>query len=278
MLKAGLGRYFGLNQNSEILLIGHSHLMLSTDKKALEDSLGLKVSKYCREGVDVTTRDRMIKHYLSLPDKDSLRVVIYGVDQYMFNPNGLSNNVYKLFYPFMGNREIDRFIYEETDFKDYWIHKIVKTTGYSDGLINSSIRGWLGNWDNYKSGTLDINRIRNGAKGKQLRKIEINPEMKHTFESTLKLLTDRGITVILLNTPIIKEYNDFEPDKYSEIIEYFRSLDKSSDLIQYWDLNPKYSQCYEIFYDPIHINSAGQPILTNEIIRLYREYVPTINQ
>lgn len=269
-LRHGLDRYFGLDQNSEVLLIGHSHLMLATDKKMLEDSLNITVSKYCREGVDVETRYHMLRHFLSLPDKDSLKVVIYGVDQYMFNPTGLSDNAYKLFYPFMDNDDIDTFIKANADAKDYWTHKTVRSTGYSDGLINSSLRGWLNNWNNYKIGTINIRPIKEGAKGKQLRSITFDQALKNTFESSVKMLTDKGISVVLLNTPIIKEYNDYEPEKWEEIINYFQKLADSSDLVYYWDLNPEYSDRYDLFFDPIHINHIGQPIITNEIIRLYR--------
>lgn len=269
-LRRGLDRYFGLDQNSEVLLVGHSHLMLAVDKEMLEDSLDCKISKYCREGVDVATRFRMLCHYLSLPDKDSLKVVIYGVDQYMFNPTGLSANVHKLFYPFMDNDEIDSFIKEESDFQDYWLHKAVKTAGYSDGLINSSIRGWLGNWSNFKIGTVDIESIRKGKSGKQLRSISVDMQLKKIFESTLNMLVSKGIDVVLLNTPIVREYNESEPEKRDEIIDYFQTQAAFSEHIYYWDLNPKYSERYDLFYDPIHINNIGQPVLTKEIVDLYR--------
>ena len=46
-INRGLNNYWGLNQYSNILLIGHSHLMLATDKTKLESVLNCKVSKYC---------------------------------------------------------------------------------------------------------------------------------------------------------------------------------------------------------------------------------------
>lgn len=267
-LRKGLDRYFGLDQNSEILLIGHSHLMLATDKKMLEDSLHVKVSKYCREGVGVDVREYMISHYLSLPNKDSLKTVIYGVDQYMFNNNDLSSNPYKLFYPFMDNQAIDSFIKQNAESKDYWQHKIIKTSGYTDGLINSAMRGWMKNWSNYKVGRVNIKKIRKEKSG---RKITIDPKLKEDFERTIELLTSRGIDVVLLNTPIIKEYNDYEPEKRKEVIDYLRKLADSSDKIYYWDLNPKYEDQYQYFFDPIHINNEGQPMITKEIIELYQQ-------
>lgn len=270
VLNRGLDKYFGLADNSEILLIGHSHLMLATDKVMLEDSLGCKISKYCREGVGVDVRKHMIKHFLSLPDKDSLKVVIYGVDQYMFNPTGLSDKPHKLFYPFMDNKEIDTYIRESDSPKDYWTHKLIRITRYSDALLNSSLRGLNNNWTNNKSGQMDITAVKSGTKRKQLREIQMDEKLKTDFEETISLLVNKGIDVVLINTPIVKEYNEYEPGKYNNVILYFDSLANSSDLIHYWDLNPKFSHKYELFFDPIHINSNGQPIVTKEIIRLYK--------
>lgn len=270
-LHKGLERYFGMDENAEILLLGHSHLMLAADKEMLEDSLGCKVAKYCREGVDVKTRQMMLKHYLSLSEKDSLKVVIYGVDQYMFNPNGLSENVYKLFYPFMDNQEVESFVKENAGTKDFWMHKLIRTSGYSDGLINSAIRGWMCNWSNYKIGAIDIHAIREGDPGKQLRPIIVDEELKHIFEESIDMLTNRGVNVVLLNTPIIKEYNDFGREKRDCLINYLQTLSDTNEHVYYWDLNPEYAERYDLFFDPIHINNVGQPIITKEIINLYRD-------
>lgn len=270
ILNRGLDNYFGLNQKSKILLIGHSHLMLATDKKMLEDSLGVGVSKYCREGVGVEVRDKMVKHFLSLPASDSLETVIYGVDQYMFNSEGLSANAFKQFYPFMDNAEIDAYVKNETDSKDYYIHKLIRSSRYSDALLNSAFRGWSSNWSNYKTGSLDIEAIRAGSVGKQLRDIKQDSNLKSIFESTLELITSRGIRVVLLNTPIIKEYNDAQPKERAEIMEYFKALADANPLIEYYDMNPEFETRYDMFYDPIHINNIGQPILTVKLIEYLR--------
>ena len=43
VLNKGLNTYFGLKQHSEVLLIGHSHLMLSVDKENFEKGIHKKV-------------------------------------------------------------------------------------------------------------------------------------------------------------------------------------------------------------------------------------------
>lgn len=267
----GLNNYFGLNQNARILLVGHSHLMLAADKTVFEDELSCKVSKYCREGVNVYDRKRMVEHYLSLPEKDSLKVVLYGVDQFMFNPNGLSENSYKLFYPFMDNEKMDEYVRVNTDIADYWLHKIIQSSRFNDGLINSSFRGWKNDWNNYKIGQIDVAKLEEDYQNRTLREIEVDPRMKEVFEETLQLLTTKGIHVVLVNTPIAKQLNEFQPELYESLIAYFRSLAQESACISYWDLNPEFSDNYQIFYDYIHLNRLGQKIITKELIRLTKK-------
>lgn len=261
-INKGLNRYFGLDKNATVLFIGHSHLMLAVDKTEFEHKTGVTVSKYCREGVNVADRYVMLKHYLSLPNKDSLKVVIYGVDQFMFTGKGLSQNSYKLFYPFMENQAMDTYIKESTDRYDYWLHKLVCTTRYSDALLNSSLRGWLGNWNNYKIGNLNVNELQKQIKRGEQRHIHFEQDLIDDFEKTLELLKQRGIVTILVNTPIAKVLNEYEPVAYQKFNDYIQSKVDSSS-IYYWDLNPEYSDQYELLFDPIHLNVKGQQVINN---------------
>lgn len=268
-INEGLNRYFGITQYSKVLFIGHSHLMLALDKKKFEEETGEKISKYCREGVNVADRYEMIKQYLSLPNSDSLKIVIYGVDQFMFTGEGLSKNSYKLFYPFMDNANIDAYIRRSTDFYDYSLHKVVCSTRYSDALLNSAIRGWRGDWSNYKVGHLDVERLESQVAEKKQRSIHFEQDLIDVFEKTLELLKQRGIITVLINTPIAEPLNQYEPQKYQRIIQYFQDKADSSSLIYYWDLNPGFSERYDLFFDPIHLNVNGQKVINGEIIKLY---------
>ena len=157
----GVNKYYGLNEDSNVLLIGHSHLMLATDKERIERETGLKVSKYCREGVNVYDRRVMVDHFLSHTNIDSLKYVLYGVDLATFTGSGLSENSYKLMYPFMDDENVGGYVKSQSEPLDYWLHKIVRTTRYNDdGLKNSAFRGWLNNWDNMKFNTIDIEPIK----------------------------------------------------------------------------------------------------------------------
>lgn len=257
VLNQGLEKYFGLNQHSKVLLVGHSQLMLSVDKSSFEDSIGKSVSKYCREGVNIFDRYEMIRQIMESPCSDSLEYVLYGVDQFMFNNADLSKNSYKLFYPFMDNDNIDEYIYSSAPLSDYLIHKAIHTTRYSDALINSAFRGYFNNWNNYKFGKTDIEQLRKAvAEGRQ-RKISKDVSSKIRFEESIDLLKSHGLKIILVGTPVVDILNMSESEKYQEYIDYMNQLAQSPD-IEFWDLNPEFSSRYELFFDNIHLNRQGQ--------------------
>lgn len=269
LLNAGLYRYFGLNQHSQILMIGHSQLMLAVDKEELEHETGCKVSKYCREGVNVADRYAMVKQYLDSPFSDSLTTILYGVDQFMFNGKGLSANSYTLFYPFMDNADMDVYIKASASRGDYWKHKLICSTRYSDALLNSSIRGWTHNWENYKLGLLDTVALQRQIDARQQTSIHFEPELRNEFEKTLTLAEKRQIHIILVNTPVAKILNDYEPEKFEQVHAYFQSLAEQSQYVDYIDLNPEFSAQYDCFYDPIHVNPQGQKAITRWLIDVF---------
>lgn len=271
----GVNEFYGFKSYSDILLIGHSHLMLATDKERIEDELHLKVSKYTREGVNVFDRYIMVKQFLNSNYSDSLKVCLYGVDLCTFTGEGLSKNSYKLFYPFMDDKYVDQYVRSQTDYKDYLLHKIIRTTRYNDdGIKNASLRGWLHDWSNKKNGIIDIELYRKKLANGDERNIMMNQELIDTFKATIKMLTDRGIMVILINTPTLDLLNEYEPDKYKNIVDWFEKFALENDMVEYWDFNPEYSSRHDIFYDRLHLNANGQEIITTEIIDRLKKELP----
>lgn len=274
VMMKGVNNYYGLNQDSEILLIGHSHLMLATDKKRMENELGMRVSKYCREGVNVSDKKVMVEHFLNSGHADSLRYVLYGVDLATFTGDGLSENSYKLFYPFMDDNYVDIYISAQTDKEDYWLHKLVKTSRFNDdGMKNSAARGWLSNWDNLKTNVIDIESYKTKLANGDERNIQMNQNLMTQFIETIKMITDRGIQVILVNTPTVDLLNDYEPDKYASMMEWFTTFADKNNLVEFVDYNPQYSSDYSIFSDRLHLNSKGQQIITTELV----DYIKNLN-
>lgn len=272
-LHYGAERFYGLNSHSEILLIGHSHLMLATDKEAIERELGVKVSKYTREGVNVIERDMMIEQYLDSGYSDSLKICLYGVDLCTFTGEGLSENAYKLFYPFMDNAMIDSYIRDNASLSDYWSHKLLHSLRFNDdGAINGALRGWIGDWSNKKSGVIDIEGYRNRLIDGNERHIDMNPELMEVFTNCVHMLTSRGIRVILVNTPTLDLLNEFEPEKFDEMTSWYENFARKDDMVEYWDFNPEYSSCHKLFYDRLHLNMDGQRVITGELVnRLKKE-------
>ena len=123
---------------------------------------------------------------------------------------------------------------------------------------------------------MDINALNEQiANGKQ-RHIHFEEDLIASFEATLQLLQKRGIVVILVNTPIAQPLNEYEPREYKKIIDYFNSLADSSPLVYYWDFNPYYSEQYELFFDPIHLNATGQKVINEQLVQRFNELYPRL--
>lgn len=269
VLNYGLRQYFGIGSNADVLMIGHSHLMLAVDKERLEQGLGVSVAKYCREGVNVFDRQRMIQHYLdtcSAPPK----LVLYSVDPFLFTGKDLSSNSYKLFYPFMDSPVMDAYIRQEApDVWDYWLHKLIHTSRYSDALIGSAVRGWRHDWINTKHGRISKTIFDRASQ----RAMNFEEAHRLSFEHSVKLLTDQGIKVILINTPVSHGFACRNPEDYERIFSYFRDFAASRVGVEYLDYNPDYSHNCTIFYDLIHVNSKGQKILTERMRSDLQPYI-----
>lgn len=264
----GANHNYGLDQDSEILLIGHSHLMLATDKERLERETGMKVSKYCREGVNVTDKKIMVEHFLNSGYADSLKYMLYGVDLATFTGDGLSKNSYMLFYPFMDDPSIAEYIKLQASPTDYWLHKLVKSTRFNDdGMKNSAARGWLNTWVNLKTNTIDVEAYRQRLANGDERHIQMNPELMRQFDETIKIVTDRGVKVILVNTPTLDLLNQFEPEKYETIMKWYADYADANPLVDFLDFNPQYESDYSLFSDRLHLNNKGQQVITGELVK-----------
>lgn len=237
--------------------------MLGVDKAKLEESLQQGVSKYTREGVNVADRHIMIKQLLEL--NEETKYVIYAVDAWMFTGEGLSNNSYKLFLPFLDDESVDQKVRKEASFQEYFQSKLIKTSRYSDPLINGALRGHLENWSNFKFGKVDtIQLIKNIHQG-SFRKIESKKENRETFEQTLELLRENDIHVVLVYVPTIEYYNTAEPKKFELELEYFRNLERTHPSISYLEFIEDWESRHEYFFDPIHLNPEGQQAFTKAL-------------
>ncbi len=262
VLIKGLSQYYGINKSNEMALIGHSHLMLGLDKIRLEKALGIGVSKYTREGVNVSDRLVMIKQLIN--ENPNLKTVIYGVDAWTFTGEGLSNNSYKLFYPFLDDPHIDSYVSNNSDKLEYLTKKYIKSSRYNELLVAGAARGYFKKWDNLKFGKVDTLALKKEISKGDYRKIINNEANIEVFRETISLLKANNIDVVLLFLPTIDMLEDIQKEKFEETIRIFKS--QTSDHVIFLNFQEPWSHKYELFFDPIHLNPQGQNKITDKLI------------
>lgn len=266
-LEEGLNRYYGIGESNEIALVGHSHLMLGIDKLQIEKALNKGVSKYTREGVNVSDRKVMLKQLIE--KNPNLKTIIYGVDAWTFTGEGLSKNSFKLFYPFLDDPNIDNYVRKHNSLSDYIPKKYLKSSRYNEQLISGAMRGYLKKWTNLKFGTVDtLKLIKTIEKGKY-RKINNNSDNVRVYEETLSLLKENDINVILLYVPTIDKLEKIQQEEFNNTIKIIE--DQVGGLVEFVNFQEPWSHNYELFYDPIHLNPEGQKQITAELISFLKQ-------
>ena len=261
-LEKGLNQYYGISESNEIALIGHSHLMLGINKLQIEEALKKGVSKYTREGVNVS--DRLVMTKQLLEKNTNLKTVIYGVDAWTFTGEGLSDNSYKLFYPFLDDPIIDDYVYNNSERVEYISKKYLKSSRYNEQLISGAMRGYLKNWTNLKYGIVDTLKLMKTIENQTYRKINNNSDNIRVLEETLSLLRENNINVILLNLPTIDKLTTIQKEDFNNTFRIFKNL--TNDQVEFVDFQEPWSHRYDLFFDPIHLNPKGQSLITEKLI------------
>jgi len=263
----GLYKYYGFDKPAEILMIGHSHTMLGIDEVLMETELQTTVAKYAREGANNLDRLLMLKHFLNT-NGEGVKLVTYDVDANFLTSEGLSENSYRLFFPFLDDSpEIREYIKNESDSKlDYLSKLFIKTARYNDLNLKASFRGHLQNFTNIKYGVLDTVTLKQQVANGEFRKITFNEEAKKQFEETLNLLAEKNIPTFLILIPTNQIINDAEPEKYQQAIQLLRNYEKQYTNVHFFDYNVLFAKRHELFYDPIHLNPQGQKEVTEKLI------------
>lgn len=266
LLLKGVERFYGLKSDADVLMIGHSHLMLAVDKEALEKESGLTVAKYTREGVNMADRRVMAQQYFDICAA-APETVILSIDPWLFSGEGLSLNSWKLFLPFMDNLAVNQYIKQSaTNRFDFARYKAIRTSRFNASLLNAAGRGWLNNWDNLKFGTVDTVRFGKVEVLRNFRPITFSRELMDDFSSTLDFLNEKGTRVLLLNTPIWEPLINAQKAEYDRSMVLIDSIARVHCLgAEIIDLVPEFSRRTELFFDPIHMNPAGQRAVTKAL-------------
>lgn len=259
----GMERYYGLDQEADILIVGHSHMMKACNKGMMENGLGLKISKYCREGVMIQERLGMVQHFLDTQQDSSVPIVLYGVDPKMFNEENLSANSYRLFYPFMDSKPIDELVRRESvKWHDYPLHKWIRSSRFVDVAMYRACRGWLNNWESMEDGIVS-DKVWNMKRDK----IRNSEELIKIFYNTIDFLCENNCHVILVYPGIIRGHRDADPETFDANIELFQSLAANNPKVDFLNYGPRFSHRKEIFEDSVHLNRAGEKEFSIQLIK-----------
>jgi hypothetical protein len=277
-LLKGIDRFYGLKSDADVLMLGHSHLMLAVDKVMLEEESGLKVAKYTREGVNMADRRVMAEQYFG---KCSAKpeIVILSIDPWLFTGEGLSQNSWLLFLPFMDDPDVNTYIKSSAPKKfDYIRYKYIRTTRFNAQLLNASVRGWLKNWSNLKIGVVDTVRYGSEQSLRDFRPITFSKELMEDFSYTLDFLAGENTRVILLNTPVWQPLISAQRPEYDRAMFLIDSLaQRHCPAAEIVDMVPEFSGRTELFFDPIHMNPEGQQAVTRVLAEYLKFEVPKVN-
>ena len=267
ILHRGLERYFGLDSEKAVLLVGHSHVVLGVDKERLETSLALPVAKYARAGAGLEDRIVAVNQYLSRHEEPPAAVV-FGVDGHLFAPRGLSSNSYTLFYPFMEEPLVGEHIRAKARTRaEFVARNFIRLCRYDDVLLNGARRGLSGNWSNSISGAFDPERLARRVELGDVRRLEIDAAQLEIFRAFLERMASLEVPVILAFIPTTDAWNRIDEDRFKAVLAKLDGFDQSFANVSFVDLLPAFSHRHDLFADPIHLNPKGQQLVTEALSR-----------
>lgn len=189
------------------------------------------------------------------------------MDAFTFSEGNISKNCYTLFYPFYEDKNVNDYLKRHAKPTEYWQHKIIRLSRYSDDLINSSVRGWMHDDKNYKTNQINMDEFEK-QRSKWKSNISFNKELMSKLNELIHMLTKRGIKVYLVNTPTLDTINHTQPENYKYIMEYYRKL-ANNNMVYFIDFT-KHESNYELFFDPLHLNVNGQTLVTDSLIQFLK--------
>ena len=270
-LQKGLDRYYGLDRGAAVLCVGHSHTMLGIDGQRLEQGLGVPVAKYAVNGANACDRLAMIRHYLGR-QPGAVRLVVYDVDDHTFTGEGLSSNSYRLFFPYLDNPDIARYLKDSVgSWEEYGVRRLLTLLRYNSVTLNLALRGTLGRYDNFKTGRVDIAALRNDLAAGRRPPITMQRPMVDAFAETVRLLRTQGVQLVLCYIPTLDLVNDADRIRHEQVLEIFKDYQAHDSGITFLDYNPAFASRYELFYDPIHLNREGQKKVTEQALTDLRQ-------
>lgn len=263
VLIEGLNRYFGLNEKADVLINGSSMVMNGFDRYELGKIIDLDVASYSHEGVSLVDRQAMLQHFYD-NYKCDVKTIIFEIHPLIFSSYIRSKNVYTIFYPFMDVDNIDYYIKERASEKEYWVHKIIRTSRFDSNKLITVARGYLGVFGSFKTNVLDKERVDKNLHG-VVNEIVIAPQKQELFEEIMQMIESNNSRALLVMMPMYdSKFKTFPKDDYKELCFYFEDFCSRKDGFEFLDLNiDSITTNAQLFFDDVHLNVKGQKVVTD---------------
>jgi len=261
----GLNKYYGIGTESEILISGTSASIQGFDNNLVELKTHKEVSNYSRAGASIYERYLMLNHFFRNTKFNG--VVLYEISPMMFSNKKITDNSYKLFYPFMDDENINEYIASEANIIDYIIKRIIRTTRFEDEqLLVHSIRGYLNNQKNIKNLNIDINKFKNVDGKIGTESIIIDKNKKDELLKSFDLIRSNYGYVFLVNMPLTKlKTEQYITKDYNDYLLFFKNISDSLSYVELIDFNIDHFVNNDFFSDLVHLNTKGQKIFSAAI-------------
>lgn len=262
LLKTGLDRYFGLQNGAEVLLVGHSHTMLGIDTELLEQALGVTVAKYAVNGANVFDRLAMLRHFLGA-NPGKVKLVVYDVDDRAFTGEGMSSNSYRLFYPYIDNADMRKYLQDNAGTsEEFFCRKYLWSLRFNATDLNLALRGLFDIRDNFKSGKVDIPSLREDIRADRQVAIKIDPQYREAFDETVRLVRSYNTRLVLCYIPTVDLLSQMDQSGHENVVKIFSNYDKNDEEVKFLCFQESFGSRYELFADAVHLNRDGKKIFT----------------
>jgi hypothetical protein len=273
MLK-GLNKFYGFDTKPAILINGSSMTLSGFNKSDIEKQLNQKVAIYAKEGVGVEDRYAMLEQFFS-EHPGSVKTVIYEINPLLFSSKMTAANVYTVFYPYIDNNAINDYIKKRAGVSDYLIHKYCRAARYDALTVNFVLKGYMNNYDNFKTTTLntETSYFPEEETGKVV--IENNPGKIDVFKKTMYLLKMNKAEVVLVMMPVYyQKQATFDSSAYNKLVSFYKNYTALNKNVTYLDLNTgSLSHNAMLFSDVLHLNREGQKKITELVSGLLKSSI-----
>lgn len=263
-LRTGLDRYYGMDRAATVLCVGHSRTVLGIDDGMLERKLGVPVAKFAFNGANTADRFTMIRQYLGT--HSSVKIIVYDVSAFTFTDRALSSNSYQLFYPYLDDPIAAAHIRGSAQSIDemFW-RKIFTTLRFDEVTLALSMRGYMGLRANLKAGHVDVEATRERIRRGEARRMEIDPLNVDLFEQTLAFAQSHSVRVVLVYIPTLDVLSNSDRPAHDTVMAKVKTIAARHKGTMFLDYNRELETDHGLFFDPIHMNAAGQMLVSRRL-------------